>query len=148
MRGFSTPRSRRIALLVAADIAVQLALVVLGLALLFDADAITDSIDLGTTPSWEDVIVALGIATVVSTGMESAAGLAARSGSRGGTCGGVVSFSSLTVVVVYVGIALVAISAVPVVDGETALAARYEDAPLLGIADASTRSGCATRRRT
>ena len=36
---------------------------------------ITDSIDLGTTPSWEDLIVALGIATVVSTGLESAAGL-------------------------------------------------------------------------
>ena len=50
VRGFSTSRSRRIAMLVVADIAVQLALVVLGLALLFDASAITDSIDLGTTP--------------------------------------------------------------------------------------------------
>jgi APA family basic amino acid/polyamine antiporter len=136
VRGFSTSRSRRIAMLVVADIAVQLALVVLGLVLLFDASAITDSIDLGTTPTWEDLIVALGIATVVSTGMESAAGLSGEIRVSRRDLRRVVTFSSLTVVVVYVGIALVAMSAVPVIDGQTALSGRYEDAPLLGIADA------------
>ena len=38
VRGFSTSRSRRISLLVAADVAVQMALVVLGMVLLFDAE--------------------------------------------------------------------------------------------------------------
>lgn len=132
--GFSTARSRRIRLLVGADVALQLLLVVLGLALLFDAEAITSTIELGRTPTWEDVIVALGIATVVSTGLESAAGLAgevavSREGMRR-----LISASSLTVFVVYTGIALVAMSAEPVVDGTTRLATTYQEAPVLGIA--------------
>ena len=134
VRGFSTSRSRRISLLVAADVAVQMALVVLGMVLLFDASAITDSIDLGTTPTWEDVIVALGIATVVSSGMESAAGLSGEINVKRRDLRRLVGLGSLTVVVVYAGIALVAISALPVVDGQTELGGRYEDAPFLGIA--------------
>ena len=136
VRGFSTTRSRRISLLVAADIAVQLALVALGLFLLLDVGAITDTIDLGSTPTWTDVIVALGIATVVSTGMESAAGLSGEINVTRRDLRRLVGLGSLTVVIVYTGIAIVAISAVPVVDGSTALGGRYEDAPFLGIAAA------------
>lgn len=136
VRGFSPTRSRRISLLVAADIVVQLALVVLGLFLLLDADAITDSIELGSTPSWTDVIVALGIATVVSTGMESAAGLSGEINVTRRDLRRLVGLGSLTVIVVYSGIAIVAISAVPVVDGATELGGRYEAAPFLGIAAA------------
>jgi APA family basic amino acid/polyamine antiporter len=136
IRGFSTTRSSRVRVLVVADIALQALLIVLGLALFFDAGAITASIDLGTSPTVEDVIVALGIATVVSTGLESAAGLAGEVdvGRRG--LQRLVSASSITVFVIYVGIALVAISAQPVVDGETALATTYRDAPVLGVAAA------------
>ncbi len=136
VRGFSTTRSRRISLLVAADIAVQLALVVLGIVLLFDADVITDSIELGVTPTWTDVIVALGIASVVSSGLESAAGLAGELEVSRRDLRRFVGLGSLTVVVVYTGIALVAVSAVPVVDGRTPLGGIYEDAPFLGIAAA------------
>ena len=46
------------------------------------------------------------------------------------------SLGSLTVVLIYAGIALVAMSAVPVVDGETALGGKWQDAPFLGIANA------------
>ncbi len=81
-------------------------------------------------------IVAFGIATVVSTGLESASGLSgevevSRAGLRR-----LVSASSLTVFVVYTGIAIVAISAQPVIDGTTALSTTYKDAPVLGIAAA------------
>lgn len=136
VRGFSTTRSSRIRALVVGDIALQLALIGLGLALFFDAGAITSTIHLGTTPTVEDLVVALGIATVVSTGLESASGLAgevqvSRRGLRR-----LVSASSLTVFVVYAGIAMVAISAQPVVDGRTALSSTYRDAPVLGIAAA------------
>lgn len=134
VRGFSPTRSRRISLLVAADVAVQVALVVLGLVLVFDAQAITNSIDLGSTPTWTDVIVALGIATVVSSGMESAAGLTGEINVTKTDLRRLVALGSLTVVVVYAGIALVAISALPVIDGQTELSGRYQDAPFLGIA--------------
>ncbi len=136
IRGFSTTRSMRIRLLVVADVAVQLALIALGLALFFDAHAITSTIELGTTPTVEDVIVALGIATVVSTGLESAAGLAGEVDVSRRDLRRLVSASSLTVIVVYTGIALVAISAQPVVDGRTTLSSTYEEAPMLGIAAA------------
>ncbi len=136
VRGFSPARSTRVSVLVAADVAVQLALVVLGLVLLFDLDTVTEPIDLGTSPTWNDVIVALGIATVVSSGLESAAGLAGELRVSRADLRRLVTFGSLTVVVIYTGIALVAISAVPVVDGETALGGRYRDAPFLGLADA------------
>ncbi len=136
VRGFSPTRSTRVSVLVAVDIAVQLALVVLGLVLLFDLETVTQPIDLGASPTWNDVIVALGIATVVSSGLESAAGLAGELRVSRADLRRLVTFGSLTVVVIYTGIALVAISAVPVVDGETALGGRYRDAPFLGIADA------------
>lgn len=136
VRGFSPSRHRRIRALVLADVALQMLLVVLGLALLFDPDALTNSIELGSSPTWEDVIVALGIATVVSTGLESAAGVAGEFdiGRRG--LRRLISASSATVFVVYTGIALVALSAMPVTDGQTALAGAYQEAPVLGIAEA------------
>jgi APA family basic amino acid/polyamine antiporter len=134
IRGFSTTRHRRIRLLVGADIALQLLLIAVGAALLFDADLITASIDLGSSPTWEDVIVALGIATVVSTGLESAAGVAAEVEVRRAGLRRLISASSLTVFVVYTGIALIAMSAEPVVDGTTRLATTFEEAPVLGIA--------------
>ncbi len=133
IRGFSTTRSSRIRLLVVADVGIQLLIIVLGLALLFDAEAITSTIELGTTPTVEDVIVALGIATVVSTGLESAAGLAGEVGVSRKDLRRLVNASSMTVFVVYTGIALVAMSAQPVVNGKTALGEQYRDAPMLGV---------------
>ena len=133
IRGFSTSRSSRIRMLVVGDIGIQLLIIVLGMALLFDPDAITSTIDLGTTPTFENVIVALGIATVVSTGLESAAGLAGEVGVSRSDLRRLVNASSLTVFVVYTGIALVAMSAQPVVNGKTALGEQYRDAPMLGV---------------
>ena len=133
IRGFSTTRSSRIRMLVVGDIGIQLLIIVLGMALLFNPDAITSTIDLGTTPTFEDVIVALGIATVVSTGLESAAGLAGEVGVSRSDLRRLVNASSLTVFVVYTGIALVAMSAQPVVNGKTALGEQYRDAPMLGV---------------
>ena len=133
IRGFSTSRAKRIALLVVADIAVQIGLIVLGVALLYDPGAITSSIHLGSTPSWQDFVVAVGIATVVSTGLESAAGLAGEVRVTRTDLRRLVGFGSMTVFVLYGGIALVAISAQPVINGHTALGGRYKDAPFLGI---------------
>ncbi len=136
IRGFSTTRSRRMRLLVAADLALQLLLIGLGMALLFDAQAITASIDLGSSPTVEDVVVALGIATVVSTSLESSSGLSGEVDVSRAGLARLVSASSLTVFVVYTGIALVAISAQPVVEGVTKLGTTYHDAPVLGVAAA------------
>ena len=75
IRGFSRTRVNRITVLVIADIGLQVVLIVLGLVDFFDLHALIDPIHLGTTPQWDDVIFAAGLA-VVFTGLESAAGLA------------------------------------------------------------------------
>src|SRR3954449_4701409 len=76
VRGFSAWRARRILALVLLDVGLQAFLVILGLALLFDPGAVGDQIDLGTAPTWPDVLFALTLASVAFTSLESAAGLA------------------------------------------------------------------------
>ncbi len=133
VRGFSTTRVNRVSMLVIVDILLQLVLIVLGLIYFFDADLLLDPIDLGASPSWSGTIFALGVATVVFTGLESASGVSGEV--RIGRAGlkRLVTSVTATVVVVYTGIALVALTAVPVQDGKTALGGKHLEAPVLGI---------------
>ncbi|HEU4658559.1 MAG TPA: amino acid permease [Capillimicrobium sp.] len=133
VRGFSARRAPRVLMLVIADIAIQLLLIALGLAMFFDADLLTSQVDLGTTPTWSELIFALTIATVAFTSLESASGLAGEVGVGRRGLKRLVGSASATVTFVYVGIALVAISALPVEGGETRLGTRFVDAPVLGL---------------
>ena len=135
VRGLNIRRLRRVFALTMVDIAVQLLIIVLGLALVFDGSLLVDPIDLGTSPELVDVIFAMTVASVAFVGLESASGLAGEVavGRRG--LKRLVSVSALISVVIYVGIAVVALSALPVSGGETALATQYLDAPILGVAD-------------
>jgi APA family basic amino acid/polyamine antiporter len=136
IRGFSKTRVNRIAALVIADIGLQVLVIVLGLFAFFNLDKITDTIHLGETPTWGDTVFALGVATVVFTGLESASGLSGEVavGRRG--LKRLVGAAALVVMVVYTGIGVVAITALPVVDGTTSLGRNFIDAPMLGIAEA------------
>jgi basic amino acid/polyamine antiporter, APA family len=133
--GFSRTRVQRIAALVVLDLALQILLIVLGLAAFFDLHAITDTIHLGSTPTWGDTIFALGVATVVFTGLESASGLSGEVGVGRRGLKRLVGSAGLSVLVVYTGIAVVAISALPVVGNATSLGRNFLDAPVLGIAE-------------
>ena len=135
IRGFSSKRSRRIGLLVLADVAVQVLLVALGMALVFDPSLLVSQVDFGSSPTVTDFIVAIGIAMVVATGFESAAGIGGEVAVDGPGIRRLVSGSSLLVVIIYAGIALVALSAQPVVGGTTELATRYQETPLVGVAE-------------
>jgi APA family basic amino acid/polyamine antiporter len=135
IRGFSKTRVNRIAALVIADIGLQVLVIVLGLAAFFHLDTITDTIHLGDTPTWGDTVFALGVATVVFTGLESASGLSGEVavGRRG--LKRLVGAAALVVMVVYTGIAVVAITALPVVGNATSLGRNFLDAPMIGIAE-------------
>src|SRR3954470_13677623 len=113
VRGFSAWRSRRILMLVLVDLGLQALLVVLGLALLFDPGAIGDQIHLGSAPKWTDVIFALTLASVAFTSLESAAGLAGEIDVRGRGLRQLVFSASATVTVMYVGIGLISVMALP-----------------------------------
>jgi APA family basic amino acid/polyamine antiporter len=133
IRGFGGRRARRIGMLVIGDLALQLLIVVLGLVLFFDPHTLLSPIHLGSAPTWSSFVFALTVAAIAFTSLESAAGLAgevriSRVGLRQ-----MVASGTATVIVGYVGIAVVAVTALPVHDGHTALAGRYLDDPVIGI---------------
>lgn len=136
VRGFSPRRAGRVLVLVIADIAIQLLLIVLGVAMFLDPALLTSQVDLGSAPTWDELFFALTIATVAFTSLESASGLAGEVGVGRRGLKRLVGSASATVTVVYVGIALVALSALPVQGGQTALATRFIDAPVLGLVGA------------
>jgi APA family basic amino acid/polyamine antiporter len=135
IRGFSKTRVNRIGALVIADIGLQLLLIVIGLATFFNYHALVDPIHLGVYPQWKDVLFALGVATVVFTGLESAAGLSGEVVASRGSLKRLIGSATLVVMVVYVGIALVAMTAFPVAGNATGISRFYLEAPVLGIAE-------------
>ncbi len=133
IRGFGGRRARRIGMLVIADLALQGFVVVLGLALFFTPGKLLDPIQLGTAPSWSGLVFALTVAVVAFTSLESAAGVAGEVRISRGALKRVVGTGTTTVLLLYAGIALVAVTALPVHAGHTELATRYLNAPMVGI---------------
>lgn len=126
-------RRDRVAPLVLADVALQLLIIAVGGALVVDIDALTASIELGTSPRWEDVMFALTISTVAFTSLESAAGLAGevQIGRRG--LKRLIASATASVLVIYVGISLIAVAALPITPGADPLKGDALDAPVLAI---------------
>jgi APA family basic amino acid/polyamine antiporter len=133
IRGFGGRRARRVGILVAGDLALQGFIVVLGLVLFFNPHTLLDPIHLGSAPKWSDLIFALTVAVISFTSLESASGLAGevRISRRG--LKQMIASGTATVVFLYVGIALVAVTALPVRGGHTELATRYLNAPMIGV---------------
>jgi basic amino acid/polyamine antiporter, APA family len=133
IRGFGGRRARRIGLLVIGDLALQGFVVVLGLALFFNPHTLLDPIHLGSAPKWSDLVFALTVAAISFTSLESAAGLAGEVRISPRALKRVVGSGTATVVILYGGIALVAVTALPVHAGHTELATRYLNDPMVGI---------------
>jgi APA family basic amino acid/polyamine antiporter len=144
IRGWSPRRATRVAAIVLADIAVQLLVIIVGLATFFDWHTLVDPIELGSSPGWNQVVFATGIATVVYVGLESASGLAGEVRISRHGLKRLISSATVTVMVGYVGIAVVALTALPVSGHNTALGHKYLEAPMLGIAAAFPQHWLAT----
>jgi APA family basic amino acid/polyamine antiporter len=123
-------------MLVVVDLVVQFVIIVVGLATVLDVGQLVDQVELGETPTWGNLLFALTLATVAFTSLESASGLAGEVavGRRG--LKRLVSSAVGVVIVLYTGVAVVALSALPVIDGETALGTQYLEAPLVGVVQA------------
>ena len=133
LRGFSGRRARRVGILLAGDLALQAFIVVLGLALFFDPHTLLHPIHLGSAPKWSGLVFAMTVAVISFTSLESASGLAGEVRISRAGLKRLVASTTATVVFLYVGIALVAVTALPVHDGHTELATRYVNAPMIGI---------------
>lgn len=133
IRGVGWRRAYRITVIVALDLALQGLIVVLGLILLFDPHTLLDPIHLGSAPKWSDLVFALTVAAIAFTSLESAAGLAGEVRVGAGALKRLVGTGTAVVIVVYVGIALVALTALPVHGTHTLLSTRYVNDPMVGI---------------
>ena len=118
------------------DLLTQLLLVVLGFAFLFSGDALTHDVSIGTHPSWHQILFALPLAMLAYTGLETVANLAEETREPGRDLPRSLFSGIGLVVLIYVAIALVALSAFPATGGTTQLGTIWLRAPLMGIVDA------------
>jgi APA family basic amino acid/polyamine antiporter len=127
-------RLHRWALIVAlVDLWTQLLIVVLGLAMLFSPHALTAGTSLGTSPTWHSIAFAIPLAMLAYTGLETVANLAEEARRPGRDLPRSVFSAIGLVVILYVLIAVVGLSAFPAEHG-TLLGSNWIRAPLVGIA--------------
>ena len=118
------------------DLITQVGLVALGFAFLFSGDALTKGVSIGTQPTWHELAFALPLAMLAYTGLETVANLAEETRAPGRDLPRSLFSGIGLVVVIYVAIALVALSAFPAENGTTQLGTTWLKSPLLGIVDA------------
>ena len=133
IRGFSARRRLRIGIVVAGALVLELVVIVIGLAQFFDLHTVTASIHLGRAPTWSGLIFALTITTIAFTSVESASGLAGEVRASRSALRRLLGSGTVLVLIAYVGVALVAVTAFPVHGTHTALGERYLDDPIIGI---------------
>jgi APA family basic amino acid/polyamine antiporter len=142
-------RARRVRLYVVAVVmagvalATQLLVAILGLALVFSSDALSLGVDIGTAPSWTSIALALSLATLAYTGLETVTNFAAEVREPGRTMPRSLFLGIGAVVLVNVAVSAVGISAYPgrgdaaTPDGvASGLGTDWLHAPLVGVARA------------
>jgi basic amino acid/polyamine antiporter, APA family len=126
-------RLHRWALMVAlVDLATQVLIVALGMALLFSPDALSAGTSLGTSPTWHSLAFAIPLGMLAYTGLETVANLAEETRRPGRDLPRSLFGSIGLVVILYVAIAVVGLSAFPAEHG-TLLGSNWIRAPLVGI---------------
>ena len=127
--------------LAVVDLGTQILLVVLGCFLVLDPALLVNQVHLGTVPTWSQLIFALSVAMVAYTGIETVSNMAEEAKDPGRDVPKAVNLVLFAVLGVYAGISVVALSALPVVHGHTALGGRYANDPVLGVVSAFGFSG-------
>jgi APA family basic amino acid/polyamine antiporter len=115
------------------DLVTQAGLVALGFGFLFSGDALTKGISIGTSPSWHQIAFALPLAMLAYTGLETVANLAEETREPGRDLPRSLFSGIGLVVVIYIAIGLVGLSAFPAENGTTELGTTWLRAPMMGI---------------
>jgi APA family basic amino acid/polyamine antiporter len=121
-----------------ADFFTQVALVVVGLVLVFSPDTLVHNVDLWTSPTVSDFLIAIPVGMVAYTGIETISNMAEEARDYGKTIPRAMAGVVVAVFAIYAFLPAVALSAMPVVDGETKLALSKEEGgyaadPILGV---------------
>jgi APA family basic amino acid/polyamine antiporter len=143
IRGLSSRRALRIGALVLGALALELLVIVLGLALYLDPAQLWRSIHLGTAPTWSGLVFALTITTMAFTSLEYASGLAGEVRASRRALRRLLASGIAVLVLAYFGVALLAVSAYPIHGAHSALAHRYLDDPVIGLVNRLRPAGLA-----
>ena len=114
---------------------VQMLLVILGLAVLFSRETLTEGLNFATGQSWHDLAFALPLAMLAYTGLETVANLAEETREPGATLPRSLFSAIGLVVVVTVLISVVGVTAFPSEDGLHRTRDHWVKAPIVGIVD-------------
>jgi basic amino acid/polyamine antiporter, APA family len=123
------------------DLLTQVALVVLGAIVILNPDLLVSQVHLGTAPTYSQLIFALSISMLAYTGIETVSNMAEEAKDPGEQVPRAVNHVLIAVIGLYVGISIIAMSALPVTQNaaghySTALGTTYKDDPILGIVSA------------
>ena len=121
-----------------ADFFTQVLLVIVGLALVVSPEALVSQVDLGTTPTVKDFLIAIPVGMVAYTGIETVSNLAEEARDYEKTIPRGIGWVVAAVAAIYVFLPAIALSALPVRDGKTQLGLTKEeggfaDDPVLGV---------------
>jgi APA family basic amino acid/polyamine antiporter len=133
-------RQSRLVVLALADLALQIAVIVVGVIVVLEPSLLTDQLDLFTSPDGEDIIYAFVIATIAYAGIEAASDLAPDVDFEPGDLRRVLNAGAVVVPLLYACISAIALMALPVratPDGpESELSTTYIEEPVLGVVQA------------
>lgn len=125
--------------LAVADLATQVVLVGIGVALAFNPDILIANVELGIAPTWTDFALGVALGMIAYTGIETLSNMSEEARDAERTVPAAVGWVLTAVLTLFLLIPLVAVSAMPVTleNGvyTTELATTYADNPILGIVD-------------
>ena len=133
IRGLPADRLRFVLGTGLLNFVVLFAVMAVGGAEFFDPGELIDSVDLGTTPQWDDALFGAVVATVALTGIEAASGFANEVRVGTSDLKRLVLVGSLVVLVVFVGLSAVAVTALPPVGEGSVIHDQWLEAPILGV---------------
>jgi APA family basic amino acid/polyamine antiporter len=140
--------------LAVVDFATQILLVVIGFALVFSPQVLVDNVHWGVAPTWSNLAIAIPVAMLAYTGVETVSNLAEEARDPIRTVPNAYRLVAGAVFAIYFTLPLVALSALPVttIDGQltTRLALPPEDGgyandPILGVVKNLGLSGASLR---
>ena len=142
--------------LAVVDFATQVLLVIVGFALVLSPEVLVDNVHWGVAPTWSNLAIAIPVAMLAYTGVETVSNLAEEARDPARTVPNAYKLVAGAVFAIYFTLPLVALSALPVerIDGElTTLLALppeeggYANDPILGVVENIGLEGLLARRR-
>jgi basic amino acid/polyamine antiporter, APA family len=136
-----TKESSRLNLVLAiGDLCTQIVLVGIGIVLVLSPDILVNNVHLGVAPTWGDFALGVAVGMIAYTGIETISNMSEEAREAPRTIPRGVGLTVLAVLVLYVLIPIIALSAMPVTQNaaghySTVLGTKFADDPVLGIVE-------------